>query len=136
MCIRDSLLDLARERAGTAEPVAVRDWALLETLYATGVRVSEVCSAVLTDLDLAERTMHVVGKGDKERVVPFGLPARDALAAWLDVRPQVAHATSPGTVFLGVRGGHRSGGHAQRCHLVQVRRHYRSVLHARGWASA
>lgn len=99
------LLDLARERSGTGEPVAVRDWALLETLYATGVRVSEVCSTRLTDLDLAERTLHVVGKGDKERVVPFGVPARDALAAWLEVRPQVATPTSPGTVFLGVRGG-------------------------------
>ena len=52
----------------------MRDWAMLELLYATGVRVGELCGADLRDVDLAERTLRVLGKGDKERVVPFGVP--------------------------------------------------------------
>lgn len=100
------LLDLARERAGEGEAVALRDWALLELLYATGVRVGEVCGADLADADMYERTLRVVGKGDKDRVVPFGRPAATALAAWLEQgRPQLARSTSPSAIFLGLRGG-------------------------------
>ncbi len=100
------MLDLARERATDGDPTALRDWALLEVLYATGVRVGEVCGTDLTDVDVHERTLRVVGKGDKERVVPFGRPAALALGAWLDRgRPQLVTPTSPSAVFLGLRGG-------------------------------
>ena len=86
------MLDLARDRAADGDAVALRDWALLELLYATGVRVGEVCGADLGDLDVHERTLRVVGKGDKERVVPFGKPAATALSAWLERgRPQLVH---------------------------------------------
>jgi len=100
------MLDLARDRAAGGDAMGLRDWALLELLYATGVRVGEVCGADLGDLDLHERTLRVVGKGDKERVVPFGKPAATALSAWLERgRPQLVHPTSPSAVFLGLRGG-------------------------------
>jgi len=100
------MLDLARERAAGGDSMGLRDWALLELLYATGVRVGEVCGADLGDLDLHERTLRVVGKGDKERVVPFGRPAELALRAWLDRgRPQLVQPASPKAVFLGRRGG-------------------------------
>ena len=100
------MLDLARDRAADGDAVALRDWALLELLYATGVRVGEVCGADLGNLDVHERTLRVVGKGDKERVVPFGKPAATALSAWLERgRPQLVHPTSPSAVFLGLRGG-------------------------------
>ncbi|WP_421733249.1 tyrosine recombinase XerC [Cellulomonas sp.] len=100
------LLDRARDRATDRDPVALRDWALLELLYATGVRVGELCGADLADADVSERTLRVVGKGDKERVVPFGRPAETALAAWLESgRPHLAVATSPSALFLGLRGG-------------------------------
>ncbi|WP_034609359.1 tyrosine recombinase XerC [Cellulomonas sp. URHD0024] len=100
------LLDSAGERAADDDAIHLRDWALLELLYATGVRVGEVVGADLTDADPSERTIRVVGKGDKERVVPFGRPAELALRAWLERgRPQLAQPTSPKAVFLGRRGG-------------------------------
>ena len=100
------LLDAAGERAEDDDAIHLRDWALLELLYATGVRVGEVVGADLADADPSERTIRVVGKGDKERVVPFGRPAELALRAWLDRgRPQLAQPTSPKAVFLGRRGG-------------------------------
>ncbi|WP_426595232.1 tyrosine recombinase XerC [Cellulomonas sp. McL0617] len=100
------LLDSAGERAADDDAIHLRDWALLELLYATGVRVGEVVGADLADADPSERTIRVVGKGDKERVVPFGRPAELALRAWLDRgRPQLAQPTSPKAVFLGRRGG-------------------------------
>ncbi|MEZ0448645.1 tyrosine recombinase XerC [Cellulomonas sp. ICMP 17802] len=100
------MLDLARDRALDGDAVALRDWALLELLYATGVRVGEVVGADLGDLDVHERTLRVVGKGDKERVVPFGKPAATALTAWLDRgRPQLAQPASPAALLLGLRGG-------------------------------
>ena len=100
------MLDSAGERARDDDALHLRDWALLELLYATGVRVGEVVGADLADADPAERTMRVVGKGDKERVVPFGRPAELALRAWLERgRPQLAQPTSPKAVFLGRRGG-------------------------------
>ena len=76
------LLDVARTRADDADPVHLRDWAALELLYATGARVGEICGLDIDDVDLDERTVRVLGKGDKERVVPFGIPAADALGHW------------------------------------------------------
>ncbi|GIG38441.1 tyrosine recombinase XerC [Cellulomonas phragmiteti] len=100
------LLDAARERAADGDPVHVRDWAAVELLYATGVRVGELCGADVDDLDLAELTLRVVGKGDKERVVPFGRPASRALDAWLRTgRPRLARDGSGSALLLGRRGG-------------------------------
>lgn len=99
------LLDRAREDAATMDPVALRDWACLELLYATGVRVAELVGTDLDDVDQAERTVRVVGKGDKERVVPFGRPAARALQRWLDLgRPSLATPASGPALLLGVRG--------------------------------
>lgn len=84
-------------------PMAARDRAIVELLYATGVRVSELCGLDVDDVRLDARTITVTGKGDKQRVVPFGIPARDALVGWLRERASMA-PTVP-AVFLGARGG-------------------------------
>lgn len=89
----------------TENAVAVRDLAIIELLYATGVRVQELASLDIDDVDLAERTAKVIGKGDKERVVPFGVPARDTLRAWLRVRAALVRENSGPALFLGARGG-------------------------------
>ena len=94
--------------AGAAEgdPVALRDHLLLELLYATGVRVSELCGLDVDDVDDARRTLRVLGKGGKERTVVYGAPAATALDAWRrDGRPALAVATSPPALLLGARGG-------------------------------
>ncbi|MGN8246725.1 tyrosine recombinase XerC [Cellulomonas soli] len=100
------LLDAARARAQDEDPIHLRDWAALELLYASGVRVGEACGADVDDVDLAERTVRVVGKGDKERVVPFGRPAAEALRQWIERgRPRLVRAQTPAALFLGRRGG-------------------------------
>jgi integrase/recombinase XerC len=66
-----------------ADPLLIRDAAIMELLYATGIRVSELCGLDLGDLDHDRRTVRVLGKGAKERVVPFGLPAQEAVERWL-----------------------------------------------------
>lgn len=86
--------------------VRLRNTAVLEMLYATGCRVGELVALDVDDVDLDDRTARVIGKGDKERVVPFGIPARDALRAWLaQGRPRVSNGTEKGALFLGIRGG-------------------------------
>lgn len=72
--------------AETGEPSAIRDRLVFEMLYATGCRVSELCGLNILSVDLGRNIIRVMGKGSKERVVPFGLPARDALDAYLAVR--------------------------------------------------
>jgi integrase/recombinase XerC len=100
------LLGVAAERASGGAPLALRDLAAVELLYATGARVSELCSLNLSGVDLDRRVVRVLGKGSKERVVPFGVPARDALHTWIDRgRPEIATSSSPPAVFLGSRGG-------------------------------
>lgn len=92
--------------AEQGDPVALRDHAVLELLYATGVRVSELCGLDLDDIDHDLRVVRVVGKGDKERAVPFGIPADRALGRWLSSgRPALATEKSASAVFVGVRGG-------------------------------
>lgn len=101
------VLEGARDRAAEGDPVALRDAALLELLYAAALRVSEVCGTDVDDLDRDRRTIRVLGKGGKERVVPFGLPAGKALDDYL-VRGRSALAgRGEGTaaLFVGVRGG-------------------------------
>ena len=82
-----------------------RNAALLETLYATGVRVSELCGLDLDDVDTQRRLVRVVGKGDKERSVPVGVPALRAIERWLqEGRPVLEAGASGAAVFLGERG--------------------------------
>ena len=102
----DGLLDDLAARAATGEPNAVRDLAVVELLYASALRVSEIVGARTADLDLERRTLLVLGKGGKERVVPFGIPARRALATYLDdARAALLDGRDdPGTIFLGARG--------------------------------
>ena len=87
-------------------PVAVRDRVVLELLYATGIRVAELCGLDLPDVDRARRVVRVFGKGAKERSVPYGAPADAALEAWLrHGRPALAGPRSGAALLLGVRGG-------------------------------
>ena len=88
----------------TAAALAVRDAAVLELLYATAIRVSELCELDIGGLDQARRTVRVLGKGRKERVVPVGLPALRALARWEEAgRPVLANERSGAALFLGAR---------------------------------
>ena len=99
-----ALLECARSRASADDPVSIRDWAILELIYATGIRVSEACSLTTSSIDAAALTVRVVGKGDKERTVPFGVPARDALDQWtVRARPSLAVGTD--ALFVGAKGG-------------------------------
>ncbi|GAA2779861.1 tyrosine recombinase XerC [Saccharopolyspora taberi] len=92
--------------AEQGDPVALRDHAVVELLYATGIRVSELCGLDLDDIDHERRVIRVIGKGDKERVVPFGVPADRALGRWISAgRPALVAETSGAALFLGVRGG-------------------------------
>ncbi|MEV6372250.1 tyrosine recombinase XerC [Micromonospora musae] len=91
---------------GVDEAVLLRDRALLELLYATGVRVSEACGLNLTDVDHTRRVIRVLGKGGRERVVPYGAPAQRALDDWLrHGRPTLAARHSADALLLGARGG-------------------------------
>lgn len=100
------LLNTARQTAQSGDPTDIRDWAVAEALYATGVRVGELCSADLGDLDQMERTLRVMGKGAKVRVVPIGAPAAAALDRWLvDGRPQLVGSRNTSALFIGARGG-------------------------------
>jgi integrase/recombinase XerC len=104
----DQTRRLLEKLAGDAEsgdPVAVRDLALAEMLYATGIRVSELVGLDVDDVDLGSRTARVLGKGDKERTVPFGVPAANAIVRWLGARSVLVTQASGAALFLGRRGG-------------------------------
>ncbi len=98
------LLDAAAEHALADGPVGVRDLAVLELLYATGIRVGELCGLDVDDVDRERHVVRVLGKGRKERSVPYGVPAQRALRAWLDQRGHLAGPESGPALFLGVRG--------------------------------
>ena len=99
-------LTAAASGAAEGDPVALRDHLLLELLYATGVRVSELCGLDVDDVDDGRRTLRVLGKGGKERTVVYGTPAAAALDAWRrEGRPALAVPTSPPALLLGARGG-------------------------------
>jgi integrase/recombinase XerC len=127
-----ALMDAAGLAAHGGGPLAIRDWALAELIYATGLRVSEAVSVDVRDLDAAARLVTVLGKGGKERSVPYGIPAAKALSAWLDQgRPTLAAEavasshkplTVPDALFLGKRGGRRDAREARRIiHRLAVR---------------
>lgn len=113
------LLEASASGAAQGDPIALRDHALLELLYATGVRVSELTGMDVDDLDLDRRVVCVRGKGGRQRTVPFGIPAERAVRSWLTWgRPQLARPDSPPALLLGVRG--------RRCQPASVRR----IVHA------
>ncbi|HLK37153.1 MAG TPA: tyrosine recombinase XerC [Polyangiaceae bacterium] len=96
------------ESPSAESPVGVRDRAILEVLYGSGVRVSELCGLDLEAVDLVQATARVRGKGNKERMVPLGRPCVDALRRWLEVRSALKHpkhaTQDPRALFLSVRG--------------------------------
>ena len=100
-----SLLEAAVERADDRSPLGARDAAILELLYATGVRVGELCGLDVDDVDEERRVVRVLGKGRKERSVPYGVPAARALARWVEHgRREVWVPDAGAALFLGARG--------------------------------
>jgi integrase/recombinase XerC len=99
-------MDALETRVGEEEgPLAARDLAILEVLYATGARVSELCGLDFEDVDYSRNTIRVLGKGNKERTIPLGNPAMKALEAWIKSgRSLVATDKSGAAIFLGARG--------------------------------
>ena len=96
----------AAEARATSGPTGRRDHALVELLYATGVRIGEAVGVDLRDLDEGTRTVRVRGKGDRERVVPVGAPALRAVDRWVrDGRAALETPASGQALFLGERGG-------------------------------
>jgi integrase/recombinase XerC len=96
---------LAGDAAAIEAAVFVRDTAIMELLYATGLRVGELCGLDLHSLDTGRRTVRVLGKGNKERTVPVGMPALRAVGEWLaQGRPVLARGPAA-AIFLGARGG-------------------------------
>jgi integrase/recombinase XerC len=117
---RAALLD-----ARTARALALRDRLVLELLYASGVRVSELCGLDLTDVDRERRVIRVFGKGGTERSVPFGRPAEVALDEWLAVgRPVLVVDRTETALLVGARG--------RRLNPTVVRRIVRSRARALG----
>jgi integrase/recombinase XerC len=101
----ESLIRSATELADDGSPVGLRDVAMLETLYATGIRVGELVGLDVDDVDRDRHVLRVLGKGRKERTVPYGGPAARALDAWLvRGRPALAADGAGPALFLGVRG--------------------------------
>ena len=89
-----------------AGAIGLRDTAIMELLYATGIRVSELCGLDIDDVDEGRRTIRVLGKGAKERVVPYGVPAARAISLWRGGgRGILARSGSGPALFLGARGG-------------------------------
>jgi integrase/recombinase XerC len=103
----NQFLDRIAEGAQTGDPALIRDRAILELLYASGLRVSELVGLDLRQVSFGDEMVLVRGKGNKERIVPFGSKARDALNAYLPVRERLIHENkkTTGALFLNQRGG-------------------------------
>ncbi len=99
------LLQVAMVAADDGTPAGARDRAILELLYACGIRVGELVGLDVDDLDFDRNIVRVIGKGDKERSVPFGQPAAAAVKDWLAARPALVRNGSGPALFLGARGG-------------------------------
>ncbi|WP_314326570.1 tyrosine recombinase XerC [Paenarthrobacter ilicis] len=101
----DRMVDDLAVAAADGAPMAVRNKAIVELLYATGVRVGELAGLDVDDLDQDRRTLRVLGKGNMERTVPYGVPAAVAVDDWIRRgRPVVATGHSGPALFLGARG--------------------------------
>lgn len=101
-----ALLDAAESGAAEGDPVALRDLVVLELLYATGIRVAELCGLDVDDVDDDRRALRVLGKGSRERTVIYGVPAAMALRRWLaHGRPALVRPGSPPALLLGAKGG-------------------------------
>lgn len=100
-----ALLSTAASRCDDDDPVHLRDWTAAELLYATGMRVGELVGIDTADVNLDDRLVRVMGKGAKERVIPFGEPAAEAIEQWLRWgRPVLANTASGEALLLGRRG--------------------------------
>jgi len=120
-----ALLEAAAVHADDGSPVGARDVAILELLYATGIRVSELCGLDVADVDRGRRVVRVFGKGAKERAVPYGLPAEKAIDAWLrHGRPELVRATGEPALLVGARGA--------RLQPTAARRIVAAAAHAAG----
>ncbi len=101
-----AVLDVAVAELTGEGPRGLRDLAVLELLYATGIRVGELVGLDVDDLDRERRVIRVFGKGRKERTVPYGGPAAEAITAWLTSgRPAMTSADTGAAMFVGMRGG-------------------------------
>lgn len=119
------LLDTARTRCDDGDPIHLRDWMAAELLYATGMRVGELVSMDLDSVDTARKTVRLMGKGAKERVVPCGDVALAAVESWLEHgRPLLATADSGSALLLGRRG--------RRADQRQIREAIHSIGRAAG----
>jgi len=100
----NEVLNVASISSDDDNPIGIRNLAILEILYATGIRVSELSGLDVLNINFTDNTLRVTGKGNKQRTVPFGLPARDSLERWLEVaRPKMLQENT-NAVFVGVRG--------------------------------
>ncbi len=98
-------LDGAARVPPDPDPLDLRDALVLELLYASGLRVAELCGLDIDDVDLARRVVRVLGKGGRERTVPFGVPAQRGIEGWLrDGRPHLVNVHSGQALLLGARG--------------------------------
>jgi len=102
----NTFLDRVAEAAKVGEPLLQRDDAILELLYASGLRVSELVGADLRSVNFSDSMVLVRGKGRKERIVPFGSKAQQALLAYLPLRAKLLreHRTGSPALFLNARG--------------------------------
>jgi integrase/recombinase XerC len=111
----DQARELVESTAGAEEPVGLRDAVVLELLYASGIRVSELVGLDIDDVDRGRRLLRVLGKGSRERSVPYGVPAERALDAWLSRgRPALATPDSGPALLLGLRGRRLDAREARR----------------------
>ncbi|WP_308113638.1 tyrosine recombinase XerC [Arthrobacter sp. ISL-30] len=124
-----TVFDRLAQAAKEGDPVSLRNRAMVELLYATGIRVGELSGLDVDDLDADRRSLRVIGKGNKERTVPYGLPAALAVDDWLRRgRGHLARSFSGPALFLGLRG--------KRVDQRQVRSVVKELLLALGDTSA
>jgi integrase/recombinase XerC len=120
----NDFLDRVGQAAQSGDPALVRDRAILELLYASGLRVSELTGLDLRNVNFGDGIVLVRGKGDKERIVPFGSKARAALTAYLPVREKVLqeNKTRETALFLNPRGGRLTPRSVDRLLKKHIRR--------------
>ena len=101
----DEVFRLLEVAANEGDPLAIRNLAIVELLYATGARVSEVVGLNLADVDSARRLIQVTGKGNKQRMIPYGTPCEAALERWVQQgRPKLVTDKTSWELFLNTKG--------------------------------